>query len=291
MSTPLKTILFVEADDNQRQLLLDELAPLLKEMKIIMAKDGVDAGRKTLNQEFSLIVTNWNIPKKSGLENIESIRGGINEKTPILIYEEESLQEAKAKATSFRPIDFIQKPLSYEDLAKKIIEFEKADHSNKKFKLDVDFINPIIHMSISTIEELCNFSGTRPLPPYVLKDEEVLDVDISGVINIVSPFFSGVIGVSFSDEIFKQVISKMIDDVVDNIDNENQDGAAEIINIIYGRTKSVMNQKGFAMQRAVPSVLRGANHRVTNNKKRPVLMMPINSEIGRFYIQISVKPI
>ena len=54
----------------------------------------------------------------------------------------------------------------------------------------------------------------------------------------------------------------MLEEDVGEVDIDNQDGAAEIINIIFGTTKAVLNQRGYSLERAIPSVKRGKGHNI-----------------------------
>ena len=125
---------------------------------------------------------------------------------------------------------------------------------------------------------------------YLLGDEK-LDIDISGTLAISSPYFKGSIAITFHDDVYKQVVSKMLEENIGEIDIDNQDGAAEIINIIFGQTKAVLNQRGYKLDRAIPSVLRGKGHKIYSNSKIPVLLVPFRSDLGNFWMQICVKAI
>ena len=83
----------------------------------------------------------------------------------------------------------------------------------------------------------------------------------------------------------------MLEEGQEDITIDNQDGAAEIINIIFGQTKAVLNTSGYSLQRAIPSVMRGENHKIYQNSKIPVLLVPFSSDAGKFFIQICVKAI
>jgi chemotaxis protein CheX len=83
----------------------------------------------------------------------------------------------------------------------------------------------------------------------------------------------------------------MLEENIGEIDLNNQDGAAEIINIIFGQTKAVLNQRGYRLERAIPSVMRGKGHKIYQNTKIPVLLVPFRSNLGKFWIQICVKAI
>ncbi len=284
-----KYLLIVEEKDDIRQLMAEELEELTQ-MVIVEAADGVQAFQKSINQKFDVILTEFKIPKISGPQLVEAIReSGHNMSTPILIYTSD-IAAAKKETRDVKFIDYQRNPSGYQAIAKKITELSKLDPRKKKFKLDVDFINPFIDSSMKTLNALCGLSNMQAQKPYLLGCE-VLDIDISGTLAISSPYFKGSIAISFDDKVYKDIISKMLEENIGDVDLNNQDGAAEVINIIFGQTKAVLNQKGYSLDRAIPSVMRGRGHKIYQDSKIPVLLVPFHSDLGKFWMQICVKAI
>ena len=285
-----KTLLLAEDDPIVMQTTYSELKDKVN-MSIIQATDGVQLTQKTRNQTFNMILTKWKLPKIYGRELVDAIRETSgNEEIPIIIVTDD-VDEVRSKCKGLKGILILESPVDFNVLSKSVVELSNFDPNKKKFRLDVDFINPFIDMSVKTLNGLCNVTSIKPLKPYLMNAEELLEIDISGTLKIVSPYFSGVIGVSFSNDIYKKILEQMVEEKVEEINSENQDGAAEIINIIYGNTKALLNDKGFEMKRAIPSVVRGHKHKITHDSKTPILLVPFDSNAGRFFIQICVKAI
>lgn len=285
-----KKLLIVEPDDDMRQSLATELSDLTQ-MLVIQAKDGVMAYQKARNQAFDMIMTDFDIPKLQGDQLITAVREtNHNPHTPFIIYSE-NLEPAKVATRGVPHLDYIKKPEDNEILSNKILEISKRNHNKKRFKLDVDFINPFIDSAVKTLNSMCGLQTIDASKPYLLIEEEVLDIDISGTLGISSPYFQGSIAISFSNQVYKDLVSKMLEEGQEEITIDNQDGAAELINIIYGQTKAVLNTRGYTLQRAAPSVVRGENHKIYLNSKIPVLLVPFESDAGNFFIQICVKAI
>lgn len=285
-----KFLLIVEGDEEVRGNLVNELRDSAA-MIIVEASDGVQAAQKTRNQKFDVILSEFDLAKLSEGQLISAMReaGHHNASTPLLIYSKE-IERAKKATRGLRNIEFMEKPAAYDAIAKKLIELSEIDPDKKQFKLDVDFINPFIDSSMNTLNSLCGANEIKALKPYMLGDEK-LEIDISGTLSITSPYFKGNIAISFDNKVYKELISRMLEESIGEVDLNNQDGAAEIINIIFGQTKAVLNQRGYSLQRAIPSVVRGYGHKIAQSSKVPVLLVPFNSEVGRFWMQICVKAI
>ena len=284
-----KYLLIAEGDEELRQQLVAELGELTK-MIVVQAADGIQAFQKARNQKFDVILSSYKLNKLSEKQVIAAYREtGHNEFTPILIHTEEP-EEVKAENRNIKLIDFIKKPADFDSLAAKIDELSKLDPNKKQFKIDVDFINPFIDSSMKTLNTLCGVNDIQAQKPHML-GQEVLEIDISGTLAITSPYFKGSIAISFDDNVYKLLISKMLEENIGEVDLNNQDGAAEIINIIFGQTKAVLNQRGYKLDRAIPSVMRGRGHKIYQDTRIPVLLVPFRSELGKFWMQICVKAI
>jgi chemotaxis protein CheX len=286
----MKTILIVEDEEELRELLVSEIRSITK-YTVVQAADGVQAYQKARNQKFDMVMTDFKMPKITGSDLIAAIRETEgNDNVPILIYTG-AMKEAKEECKAILNLEYIEKPAEHEVIAKSVEKLANFDPNKKRFRLDVNFINPFIDASMKTLNQMCNVESIKALKPYLLNPHEDLNIDISGTLGIVSPYFRGSIAISFSEEVYRPIVSKMIEENVENISIDNQDGAAEIINIIFGQTKAVLNKEGYELHRAIPSVMRGHNHKIYQDSKIPVLLVPFNSDVGRFFIQICVQAI
>lgn len=284
-----KFLLIVEPENELRQMLATELLDLTQ-MVIVQAADGVMAYQKARNQKFDVVLTDFKLAKISGAEFIAALREtNHNVNSPILIYTDD-VDTAKNETRGQKYVEYMKKPSGYDVIAAKINELTTIDPNKKRFKLDVDFINPFIDSAMKTLNKLCGVNNIEAMKPHLL-GEEKLEIDISGVLGITSPYFRGSISISFDDNVYRDIISKMLEENISEVDINNQDGAAEIINIIFGQTKAILNQRGYSLERAIPSVLRGKGHNILENSKIPILLVPFRSDLGKFWIQICVKAI
>ena len=284
---PKKTILILEPDAELRSTLVSELKDLI-DINVIEAKDGIEANAKISNQGFSLILMEAETPKLKGTELIRLARETTeNALTPILIYTEDT-ETPKLFTRAVKHIEYIKKPAEYQFIADKITAWTAKDLTRKEFRLDVDFINPFIDSAIETLQSMCKAEGLKNGVTYLLAKNEMLDIDISGTLNISCPYFKGTIAISFADEVYQNLVTSIMEGKQENIDIDNQDAAAEMINIVFGKTKADLNSKGYKLERAVPKVMRGTGHSIKNSNA-PVLILPFESNAGKFFIQICVQ--
>ena len=285
-----RKILVIYDDDDKRNDLCQKIFDQYQ-YSIIQAKDGLQGYHKTCNEKFDLVVADLNVKKIRGKKLVDDIKSTPdNGQVPMIIYSED-IDEFKALIHDQKLMEFMNFETSDDKLMAKVKELAESDPKKKKFKLDVDFVNPFIDSSMSTLNELCSVENISADKPRLLTEEEELGVDVSGTIAVSSPYFSGSIALSFNEEVYQGIVAQMLEENVANIDFESDDAAAEILNVIYGKSKAVLNNRGYSLKRAIPSVMKGKNHRIYQKTTIPTLIVPFNSQSGEFYIQICVKAI
>lgn len=285
----MKNILIIEEDDAKREKIAEELRKA-NEYNFVLAADGVTAYQKCRNQEFSVVLMSYTTKKLTGKALIDAIReNDINELVHIIINTED-IQKAKVECQDFRNIEYIQKPADYDILSDKISRLANTNPKKKKFKLDVDFINPFIDCAVETLNILCGVNDIKAESPNLLEGDQELNIQVSGSIAVSSPFFKGHVAISFKQEVYEGILQKMLELKEDETVIDD-DGAAEILNVIYGRSKVKLNEYGYKLERGIPKIIRGENHKIAPNSNIPTLLVPFKSNAGEFYIQICVKAI
>lgn len=157
-----------------------------------------------------------------------------------------------------------------------------------KRKLNMEFINPFITAALNVLKVQ---AGTDAIhgKTYLKKPTEQFVGDISGIIGIVSDTFTGSVVISFPEKSFLKIISQMIGEEVQTLDKDVCDGAGEIINIIFGQAKISLNELGYGIRSAIPSVVTGKNHSLSAQTKGPVIVIPFESNMGPFFIEIGLS--
>jgi chemotaxis protein CheX len=154
--------------------------------------------------------------------------------------------------------------------------------------LDTDFINPFLAATMRVLEVQCQ-TKTSPGKLYLKKPGDKFTGDISGVIGLVSEAFSGSVFISFPEKTFLSVMTRMFGEPQTQLTKEIEDGAAELTNIIFGQAKIILNEKGYGIKTALPSVITGKDHAVASTTKSVTVVVPFSSDAGDFYVEISTS--
>ena len=158
----------------------------------------------------------------------------------------------------------------------------------KEKALDTNFINPFLNATIHVLNVQASTEAT-PGKIYLKKSGEHLLGDVSGVIGIVSDSFNGSVVISFPEKTFLSIMSRMLGEEYKEINQEIIDGAGEITNMIFGQAKIVLNDQGYGIKTALPSVISGKNHSLQGVTKGAIVVVPFTSGAGEFFVEICLS--
>ncbi|MBN2706400.1 MAG: chemotaxis response regulator CheY [Deltaproteobacteria bacterium] len=118
-------------DKNMKIIIVDDFSTMRRIIKNILrqlgfnnvqeADDGATAWPKIQSEPFDLVITDWNMPKMSGLELLKNIRGDENLKNiPVLMVTAEALKENIIEAVKAGVSNYIIKPFTAETMQEKL---------------------------------------------------------------------------------------------------------------------------------------------------------------------------
>ena len=155
-------------------------------------------------------------------------------------------------------------------------------------KLDVEFINPFLSAAVKVLEIQASTKSEAGAVELKGKNQNPVCV-VSGVIGITADAFNGSVVIGFPKETFLGIMSRMLGEEYTSISKDIVDGAGELTNIIFGQAKAELNQKGYGIKMAIPSVVSGVGHEIHGVTKGPVVVVPFKTDLGPFFIEISLS--
>ncbi|HSO18632.1 MAG TPA: chemotaxis protein CheX [Desulfosarcina sp.] len=149
--------------------------------------------------------------------------------------------------------------------------------------MDVKYINPFIN----AVRKLFNTMIEVPfkLGKPGLKKGNVPEYEISGIIGL-SGTVTGCVVINLSKEIAFQLVSALVGDDVDELDDDCTDAIGEIANMIAGNAKTSFPSEGTSI--SVPSVVVG-KHKVSYPSGLPIISIPCITEKGQLVIEVALK--
>lgn len=155
-----------------------------------------------------------------------------------------------------------------------------------KKKLDVVFLNPFINATINTMKIQASLE-IQSQPP-ALKTDFKQNVDIIGVISLVSKVYEGSISLCFPKDTFVAICNKLFGENHTEINSEIEDAAGELLNMIFGAAKGQLNsQFDYQIVKALPAVISGQKLKLKQSKG-PTIVLPFTSTVGSFHLEIEV---
>ena len=181
---------------------------------------------------------------------------------------------------SFNPVDSLDKAKSQAGLVKaRVIP-----------KVDAKFLGIFVEQTQKTLEIQANTKVISHKKPLLRTDENTpQDIAIAGVIGLSSDKFKGSISLCFPKKTFLKIYKNMVDEDCTEIDNEIQDAAGELLNIIYGQAKAILvNENNYDLKPAIPSILAGEKLKIRHQTTSPVIILSFKTEVGDFHIEITI---
>lgn len=150
-----------------------------------------------------------------------------------------------------------------------------------------DFLMTFVDSTVKVMDLQCGMP-IKVLTPLKRKADFNYNLEIAGIIGITSGALNGSFLMGFSNDCFLKIMSKMVGKEFTSFIPGLEDGGGELVNMILGLSKIVLNKKGHDLKLALPSLIRGTNILGNYYKERPGTVFPIESEVGNFFIEISL---
>jgi CheY-specific phosphatase CheX len=150
--------------------------------------------------------------------------------------------------------------------------------------VEMEILGSFVDGTKDTIIEMSMDESIKSKKPLLLSEiKEDLSIGIRGRIVIQSKFFKGSFFISFPTESYLELYKMVVFEEHDAINEENQDFATELANIIYGKAKSNLNSKGYELGMVIPDLVFDKKL----ESKESILVIPYSGAFGNFYIKIA----
>ena len=123
-----------------------------------------------------------------------------------------------------------------------------------------------------------------------LKTNNLPSGDITGFIPMSSPQAVGSLALSFSEKVILHIAENMLGEKFTSIDDEVADLVGELTNMVTGGAKAILEEKGFDFDMSTPTVIRGMGQQISHiGMTGSVIIIPFNTEVGDFYVEVCFK--
>ena len=162
-------------------------------------------------------------------------------------------------------------------------------HAVNPQKLDIHFLVPFVEGTTHVLKIQCQTVATPGKPFFKGRQEFNCPVDIAGILGITSQAFNGTIAICFPEKVFLSLMSKMLGEEFTEINKDLEDGAAELLNMIFGHAKKILNPQGHTIEKALPTVIRAKNLSINHNGSKESILLPFSIDDMTFYMEIATE--
>ncbi len=150
--------------------------------------------------------------------------------------------------------------------------------------MKVRYVNPFLNASVNLFRDFLGVTLTHD-PPYLNADPYNL-LEVSGIIGLAGETVGAVV-LSFDRDTAIQMVSRLAHKTYQGLSREVIDGVGELVNIIAGNAKKDLLE--YRLSISLPGVITGHEYRIKWPDGVPVVTIPFSSELGRFWVSVSLK--
>ena len=152
--------------------------------------------------------------------------------------------------------------------------------------MDVKYINPFMESVLNNLEQMAALKAQK-LSLSVTKDAKTA-LEISGIIGL-SGGVKGSAVISFPKAIALAVASAMFMEELKEINEDVKDAIGEFTNIVVGNARNKLVDEGLDITMSTPTIIIGKDHQISHPQNIPFLVIPFQTDLGIFQINIGIK--
>jgi chemotaxis protein CheX len=126
----------------------------------------------------------------------------------------------------------------------------------------------------------------EPVPKHL---KATPSCDHAALIALNAREFAGSAVLCFPQATYLNVMGKLLDEELREYREDLLDGAGELLNMIFGYAKKVLNENGFSLQPAIPIVIRGREIELRTLPPGHEVTVPFLSVCGAFHVVLGVS--
>lgn len=176
---------------------------------------------------------------------------------------------------------------SVKDVHQAKLQAGLLDPSKSAPKIGSAVLNPFIEGTVSALKIQAGLE-IKTGKPHLKNDTEPV-CEIAGVITMNNPVMPGSIAICFPKAVFLGLYESMVGEKHGEITAEIQDGAGELLNIIYGHAKAKLKAEGHAFEMAIPAILVGEKLKMQIGERGRAVIIPFECVHGSFYLEVYFK--
>jgi chemotaxis protein CheX len=153
----------------------------------------------------------------------------------------------------------------------------------KPFKMDVAFLKPFVEGASKAFEVQVKIK-IKPEKVFIKNSLYETTDSVVGKVKLETDKFKGIIALCLSKEVFFKIYAALVGEEITSVNKDTADAAGELMNIVYGHAKTVLNKEfGLDLKPVIPEVvIQPPVEKVAS----PVIVVPFSTDFGAVRIEI-----
>ena len=154
--------------------------------------------------------------------------------------------------------------------------------------MDKNFLNAFVDGVVKTLSMMAQ-TEVRPGAPKVETQFQAKG-DVAGMVGMVAGGMKGTLTISFQKGAIFKVMNNMLGETYSELNNEVCDAVGEMTNQIYGTAKTTLNQLGYKLEMAIPTVIKG-EFSISKYHSGATLVIPFSvaGTESTFFVEVTVQ--
>lgn len=149
--------------------------------------------------------------------------------------------------------------------------------------MDVKFINAFVSSIQNVFKTMLDTQVSVGKP--MLKQADLVTAEVSGIIGL-SGEVQGSVVLSFEMEPACRIASKFAGEEMTLESPDFADAIGELVNMVAGNAKK--DFAGYKVSISLPSIIIGKDHKVSQSKAWPFLVIPCKTPLGDFNVEVAL---
>lgn len=193
---------------------------------------------------------------------------------------------------NFPNLVLLSAPIDEEIIGREIISklflVKTQGPADKNVKINLEFLKVFIDSTKFILQSFCQFEKVDHGKPSLYDKNHPPALAIEGKIELSSSFFEGSFIIGFTKEAYLSVLKLVMAQDDQEITKDNEDFAGEIVNMVYGQAKNVLNASGHNFEKVIPTFERNP---AIHQTKNPIVIVPLSTDAGIINLLVEVKKI
>ena len=148
----------------------------------------------------------------------------------------------------------------------------------------------MINAFIDGVQKTLGILANVPIKTGQPKIEQVpRKADVAGLIGVMFGATRGKITLNFEKPVIFHIMKQMLDEDHTEISSDVVDAVGEMTNQVYGTAKTILNEKGYTFEMAIPTVIHG-NFEIHSVGDSATLVIPFSTpQDAEFTLELTIK--